>query len=151
MIIYYIIIATAFILDQISKIVIRNNMDLNESMTVIKNFFYISYVENTGAAWSMFQGARWFFVSITVIMIIIMFRYIYKIKNRSFRTAASFIIGGGLGNLLDRVLTGRVVDFIDLNFWNYDFPVFNISDSFVTVGTILLGIYIIRHEGSKKQ
>jgi signal peptidase II len=151
MTVYYVIIALAFILDQISKIIVRNNLNINEDIEVIRNFFYITHVENTGAAWSIFQGARWFFVAITVIMTIVLIRYLYKIKNKCFRTAAALIIGGGLGNLLDRVITGRVTDFISLDFWGYGFPVFNISDSFVFIGTIVLGIYVVVFEGTKRK
>jgi signal peptidase II len=151
MTIYYLIIALAFIFDQLSKMIIKNNLNMNDNIEVIRNFFYITYVENTGAAWSIFQGARWFFVAMTVIMIIILLRYLYKVNNKCFRTAASLIIGGGLGNLLDRVISGRVTDFISLNFWGYGFPVFNISDSFVFIGTIILGIYVLAYEGTKRK
>jgi signal peptidase II len=151
MTLYYIIMILCFLLDQISKAIIRNNLDVYESVTVIRNFFHITYVENTGAAWSILQGGRWFFVSVTVIMIIIFFIYLYKVKNIWFRTAASLIIGGGFGNLTDRIISGKVIDFIDLNFWSYDYPVFNISDSCVFIGTIVLFIYVLRHEGPKKK
>lgn len=151
MIIYYLVIALAFILDQLSKIFIRNSFDLYEKKEIISNFFYLTYVENTGAAWSLLRGGRWFFVSVTAVMIIVLFISLFKIKHKLFRTSAAIIIGGGLGNLLDRILYGQVTDFLDTYFWGYDFPVFNLSDSFVVIGTIILGIYILRFEGAKKK
>ena len=151
MIIYYLMIAIAFILDQASKISIRNSFHLYEKKEIISNFFYMTYVENTGAAWSLLRGGRWFFVSVTAVMIIVLFIALFKVKHKLFRTSAAIIIGGGLGNLIDRILYGHVTDFIDTYFWGYDFPVFNLSDSFVVIGTILLGIYILKSEGAKKK
>jgi signal peptidase II len=151
MIIYYSIMILAFILDQASKYIIRNTVEPGAEICVIKGFFYITNVENSGAAWSILQGARWFFVSLTVIMIVVLFIYFFKINSRSFRFITALIIGGGAGNLLDRVISGKVLDFISLHFWNYEFPVFNISDSFTTVSTILLAIYIFTYKGAEKK
>ncbi len=149
MILYYLIIALTFLVDQLSKIMIRNSFDLYQKKEIIKNFFYLTFVENTGAAWSLLSGGRWFFVSVTSVMLIALFISLFKIKHKLFRSAAAIIIGGGFGNLLDRILYGQVTDFLDTYFWDYDFPVFNLSDSFVVIGTILLGVYILKFKGAK--
>ncbi len=151
LILYPFIIIFAFISDQISKRMIVSSMDLHESIQIIKGFFYITYVENTGAAWGLFQGGRWFFIAVTFIMLTVLFVLFFKIKHKLFRISCAMIIGGGLGNLLDRILRGSVVDFLDVYFGSYSFPVFNVSDSFVTVGTVLLCIYVIVYERSKKR
>ncbi len=148
--IYYLIIAAAFVMDQLSKFLIKNSLEMYEKIRVIDDFFYITYVENDGAAWSLLRGARWFFVSVTIILIIFIYIYMRRNKNRLLRTSAALIIGGGLGNLIDRIISGRVVDFIDMYFFGYDYPVYNLSDSFTVIGTILLGLYIIRLEGAKR-
>lgn len=150
LILYPLIILTALISDQLTKHLISSSMRINESTQVIKDFFYITYVENTGAAWSMFQGGRWFFVAVTSVMIVVLAILLIKNSNMLFRISASMIIGGGLGNLVDRIKTGSVVDFIDLYFGSYSFPVFNISDSFVSIGTVLLCLYVIIYERAKK-
>jgi signal peptidase II len=148
--IYYFIIAAAFALDQISKYFIKKSIEMYEKIRIIDDFLYITYVENDGAAWSLLKGARWFFVSITILLIIAIYIYMKRNDNKLLRIAAALIIGGGLGNLLDRIIYGRVVDFIDMYFFGYDYPVYNLSDSFTVIGTILLGLYIIRFEGAKK-
>lgn len=147
---YPLIIIIALISDQLTKQLITSSMQINESTQVIEGFFYITYVENTGAAWSLFQGGRWFFVAITSVMMIILAILLIKNSHKLFRISAAMIIGGGLGNLIDRIKIGSVVDFIHLYFGSYSFPVFNVSDSFVTVGTILLCVYVIIYERTKK-
>jgi signal peptidase II len=149
-ILYPLIIIAALISDQLTKQLITSSMHINESTQVIKGFLYITYVENTGAAWSLFQGGRWFFVAITSVMMIILTILLIKNPHKLFRVSAAMIIGGGLGNLIDRIKRGSVVDFIDLYFGSYSFPVFNVSDSFVTIGTILLCFYVIIYERIKK-
>ena len=100
-------------------------------------------MENRGAAFGIMQNKQWFFILITLILIIAMILYILKVKPQDIllKLSLSFIIGGGIGNLIDRVFKGYVVDFIDLRIINY--PVFNIADCFVVIGAVLLCVYIL--------
>ena len=149
MIIPIIVIFALFAMDQVSKHIVRLSIGLYEKNEVISRFFYITHIENEGAAWGMLQGSRWIFVSVTVIMITVLFTYMLKTKKNLYRYAGAIVIGGGLGNLCDRIISGKVVDFLDFYFWGYDFPVFNLSDTFVVIGTIFLASLIIFTEKVK--
>ncbi|MDP4133831.1 MAG: signal peptidase II [Bacillota bacterium] len=110
---------------------------------LINNVLEFKYIRNRGMAWGTFQGGRWIFVAVTIIFIILIVGYIFKkrIKDNLFLCAASFMIGGGIGNLIDRISTGDVIDFIYFKLIN--FPIFNIADSFVVIGVILMIIYLL--------
>ncbi|HLC61198.1 MAG TPA: signal peptidase II [Candidatus Nanoarchaeia archaeon] len=124
------------ILDQLTKLLIRKNFKLNESIPAIKNFFHLTYVQNTGSAFSLFQGFNIFFIIFSIIVIGIIFYYIRKIKQNEklMQLAIGLLLGGTIGNLLDRIFIGAVTDFIDFRIW----PVFNIADSAVTISVVLL-------------
>ena len=130
-------------IDQLTKFIVKNNIDYGRRIPVIDKFFYLTYHENTGAAWGLMQGGRMFFIPITIILIIFMGYYIYRSKNLLFKTALSFVIGGAIGNLIDRIRVGGVTDFLDFHFGSYNFPTFNAADSFIVIGTILLSYYIL--------
>ena len=141
------IIVSIFLLDRFTKILIANNLNLGESLPVIKNFFNITYVNNHGAAFGIMDGK----VIFIVIVSILIFAYlIYEIRKDShsklITTSISFVIGGLLGNLFDRVLYGHVIDFFDFNFFGHDFAIFNVGDSFIVIGTILLAIGFLLEE-----
>ncbi len=133
----------AVVLDAVSKQIVLANMRLFQSIPVIENVFHITFVKNTGASFGIFPGARWFFVAVTVILIAAIIIYTIKSreKDKLYLLSASFIVGGGIGNLIDRILTGEVVDFFD--FCLIDFAVFNVADCFVVVGVILMLIYCL--------
>lgn len=144
--------ALIVLLDFITKRIVSSSMYLYESIPVIKNVFNITYVKNTGASFGMMSGARWFFVAVTVILIgaVIFYTVKNKIHDKLFLLSASFVIGGGIGNLIDRIATGAVVDFFD--FCLIDFAIFNVADCFVVVGVILIVLYYIlddikKHKG----
>lgn len=141
----------AVALDWVTKRAVSTSMALYESFPVIKNVFNITYVKNTGASFGMLSGARWFFVALTVFLIAAIIYYIIKNKvtSKLFMLSAAFVIGGGIGNLIDRVLTGAVVDFFD--FCLINFAIFNVADCFVVVGVILMAIYFIRDEARHKR
>ena len=136
------------VIDQISKILILNNTQLNDSIEIIKNIFYITYTHNTGAAFSILLGKRIFLILITIIVLVILFNYIKKnkITRKIELISLSLVVGGSLGNLIDRIIRGYVIDFIDIKIFGYDFPVFNIADSFITIGVILLILTLNRKE-----
>lgn len=142
--------ALIVLLDRITKNIVSGTMRLSESVSVIKGVFNITYVKNTGASFGIMSGARWFFVVLTVALIAAII--FYSVKNRMsdklFLLSASFVIGGGIGNLIDRILTGAVVDFFD--FCLINFAVFNVADCFIVVGVILMALYFIKEDIKEK-
>lgn len=139
---YYFIALLVIIADQISKWAIVKYMDLYESIPIIDGWLHITSRRNRGAAFSMLQDQRLFFIILTLIVVIILIYFIYKIyKEYKYVTfALALILGGAIGNLIDRIRFGEVIDFIDLQIIN--FAVFNIADSAVVIGTILLLIHM---------
>lgn len=152
---YIIIIVILFVIDQISKLVIMNNFRLNESVTVIKNFFRLTYSQNDGAAFGMFGGKTIFIVIVSVLVLgYLLFELFYhKKRNLIVDASVSLIVGGLIGNLFDRLYFGYVRDFLDFNIFGYDFAIFNLADTFIVVGAFifLVGIFLEeRHENSSK-
>ena len=127
-------------LDQITKILIRKNFELNESVPIIKNVLHLTYVSNTGSAFGLFRGFNIFLILFSVIVIVAIFYYLKKIvKNeRLLQFSVGLLLGGTIGNLADRLIYGAVTDFIDFRIW----PVFNVADSAVTISILLLIILV---------
>lgn len=131
--------------DRLTKIFFTHTLSLGESFVVIRNVLHMTLVHNTGIAFGMFKNHGIVFIIIPLIMIVLLVYnfYHYKYNNeklsRLYVVAVSLILAGAIGNLIDRILYGHVIDFIDLRIW----PVFNIADSAITVGAFLLlwGIY----------
>lgn len=143
------ILTTSFIcilIDQIIKIIITTNLKFTESINVIKNFFRITYLRNNGAAFSILSGNRIFLILITLIALLII--YIFLIKNKNINKIETIcygtLIGGIIGNLIDRVRLGYVIDYLDFNIINYNYPVFNFADICIVVSAILLLIISIK-------
>ena len=123
--------------DQISKILIRINMSLYESIPVITNFFNLTYVTNDGMAFGInFPFGIYIFSTISLIFTVFLFWYLWTIKEDGIviRTGVALIIAGAVGNLIDLIFLGSVVDFLDFMIGNYHWYVFNFADSYVTVG-----------------
>ena len=123
--------------DQISKILIRINMSLYESIPVITNFFNLTYITNDGMAFGInFPFGIYIFSTISLIFTVFLFWYLWTIKEEGIviRTGVALIIAGAVGNLIDRIFLGSVVDFLDFMIGNYHWYVFNFADSYVTVG-----------------
>lgn len=140
------ILAISFLaaLDQLTKYIVTSNFVLYESRPVINGLFSFTYIRNEGIAWGMFAGGRIIF-SILAILIIPFLFYIYhrtvELKAFKFiRVATIFIAAGSIGNLIDRIRLGYVIDFLEFKF--IDFPVFNVADIYVTVTMILVFIFI---------
>lgn len=143
---YYLFSALLIFLDQISKIIISLNFRLNEKVEVINNFFYITLKNNTGAAFSILEGKRLFFVLISVVFFVIIY-FLYKKETKKIEKISYILITGGLiGNLIDRIIYGYVIDFIDLNIFGYEFAIFNLADIFIVIGSAIYIIQIIREE-----
>lgn len=137
-------------IDQISKLLVVNLLTKTDSITIIKNFFYLTYINNDGAAFSILVGKRILLILIAVLVIVMLIRYIKKnnIQNKLELVSISLIIGGSLGNLMDRVIRGYVIDFLDFKIFNYNFPIFNLADTFIVIGVILLLLKEIRKENN---
>lgn len=140
--IYYLIIAVIIIFDRVVKNIVSSNMLVGETIPLIENIFHITYVQNRGAAFSMWEQ-QWLILILmpAVVMIAGMVMIFLKRKtwNKFYLVSAAFICGGGLGNLIDRIMQGYVVDLFDFRV----FPVFNIADIFICAGCGLLLIYVI--------
>ena len=143
-----IILTSLFLLiDIISKLLIDKYLVLNKSYKIINNFFYITKVYNEGASWSILWGMRILLILIGIIVLIGLFYYQRKFKeNKRNILAFSLLYAGIIGNLLDRIIYGYVIDFIDFKIFNYDYPVFNIADMCIVFGIILMGIAIMKRE-----
>ena len=135
------------VVDIISKLVVSSLMNVYDSIVIIKNFFCFTYVRNTGAAWSIFEGRVLGIIVVSLIIISFIVYYIskQKVKSKLEKIGYSLILGGALGNLLDRIIYGYVIDFLDFNIFGYDYPIFNLADSFIFVGVMLLIIYTWRY------
>lgn len=142
--IWAVIILAIIGLDQLTKYIVINRIGLGEEKTVIDGFFYLTHWKNTGAAWGIMQNGKLILIPVTIIVSIVLAYYLVKSKNKMFKVSLSLILGGAIGNLIDRAFReGGVVDFLDFHFGSYNFPTFNVADSFIVIGTILLGYYIL--------
>lgn len=150
--VYYIIALIIVALDQLTKWLIVKNMELGESLIIIKDFFYITSHRNAGAAWGILQGQMWLFYIITVIVVIAIVYYLEKhAKGKPlFQLSLAFILGGAIGNFIDRLFRKQVVDFLDTYIFTYDFPIFNIADSALTIGVVLMFLQMIREGREEK-
>ena len=140
------------IIDIVSKLIVSNLMKVFDSIVVIKDFFNITYVRNTGAAWSILSDKTWLIIIISLIIIGLIILYICKNKPKSNweNIGYAMILGGAIGNFIDRIVYGYVIDFFDFYIFGYDYPIFNVADSFIFIGVIILIIYTWRcNDGDK--
>jgi signal peptidase II len=145
--------STVLVLDQITKALVANLMRLYQAIEIVPNFVHLTYLKNTGAAFGVLAGTRsplrmFFFVLVSSVAIGCV---LYLLKNlRPGRTSLvaslSLILGGAVGNLIDRLRMGEVIDFIDLHWHHFHWPAFNVADSSITIGVILLFIQMIRKQ-----
>lgn len=150
---YYILALFLIALDQWTKWLVVKNMEIGESIPIIENFLYITSHRNRGAAWGILQGQMWFFYIITVIVIIGIVYYMGKYAKGKWLlgVSLSLMLGGAIGNFIDRVFRKEVVDFINTYIFSYDFPIFNVADSALVVGVGLLMIVMFREEREAKE
>lgn len=146
-----IIISFLIAIDQITKYLAYTLLMPIGQVHIIEGLFSLTYVENRGAAFGILQGARWFFIVSTMTILIGIFLYCRNLpKGKPFnyiRISMLFITAGAIGNLIDRVLLGYVIDFLHITFIN--FPVFNIADIYVVMGTISYSILLIFFDEAK--
>lgn len=145
-----IISCVVFIVDLLTKYVIQNHIAL-QNVEIIKGFFSLTYAENTGMAWSLLSGKQAFLSVVSAIAIGVMIYYVVaKNVDKFTKIALALMIGGAAGNLFDRLFLGYVRDFLDFIIFRYDFPIFNVADSALTIGVILLIIAsFIEDKGEK--
>lgn len=128
-------------------------MDLAEQIPVIDNLFYITSHRNRGAAFGILQNQQWLFISITIVVVLCLLIYMWKLRKKQPLTtfALSLILGGAFGNLIDRVRTGEVVDFFHFQYDVYQFPIFNVADSAIVVGVSILFFITLKNPSYDEQ
>lgn len=143
--------------DQLIKLFALSRLRPVGSVEVIKNFFYLTYVENTGAAFGFMSGARWIFIVVTIAVLIAGGIYYYKMPKTNYtiimRISLVLICAGAIGNFIDRLFRGFVVDMLHFVFWGHDFAVFNFADVLVVCGTVLLAgsvVFSSAEEGKRE-
>lgn len=141
--VYFLISAVCvLILDQVTKYIIIEKLPISSEIEVIRGFFYITHLKNTGAAFGLFQDSTrtLTIISFVAIALIIILKIMLKLNYAFYNVSLGFILGGALGNLIDRYFVGEVTDFLNFTFW----PVFNIADSFIIIGFCLIILLILR-------
>jgi signal peptidase II len=145
----FIIIIAGILLDRITKIWAASSLLGNGDIVIIKGFFSLSYLENRGAAFGIFQNRVYLLAAVTIIVLLGMVYYMlrYKPESRLLKISFAFIISGALGNLYDRLSYNYVVDFLMFHYKEvYYFPSFNVADMLVVSGTALMLLYLIKEE-----
>ena len=141
----FIIVSLIFALDQLTKFLVTKNLSLNQSIPVIRGIFHITLVHNRGAAFGVLKNQTPLFIFTSIIAVILIYFGLKDNKAKagkaiSYKVCLGLILAGALGNLMDRIFFGHVIDFLDFRVW----PVFNVADSAITVGAILLAWNIFR-------
>ena len=148
------IMIAVLVLDQLSKHWIEANRALYAHTEIIRNFFYIDYVRNTGAAWSIFSGKVPFLTAVSVIEMIVIAVILVRMHRRHetvYCIALSLMLGGAAGNLIDRVMLGYVRDFLHFYPLGYSFPVFNIADCGITIGMFIVILLMFLEDRKEKK
>lgn len=131
------------IIDQLSKFIVVENITTGEKIPIVENFFYLTLHKNSGAAWGILQDGRTFFLILIPIISAGVIYFMIKNNSRFLRFSLAFILGGAAGNYIDRLLEGKVTDFLLFYIGSYAFPIFNAADMAVTCGSILLAVYML--------
>lgn len=129
-----------FIIDLVVKTIVKNSIELYSSIKIIPNFFNLTYVQNTGAAFSILENNRILFIIVALIAIFFIYSYLNKINcfSKFNIICYSLLIGGIIGNLFDRIVYGYVIDYLSFNIFGYNFPVFNLADSYIVIAVFLI-------------
>ncbi|MBP3952105.1 signal peptidase II [Bacillus suaedae] len=150
---YYIIALVIIVFDQITKRIVETKMALGESITIIEPFLYFTSHRNRGAAFGILEGQMWLFYIITVIVVIGIIYFMKKeaSKSRLYGISLALLLGGAIGNFIDRLFRGEVVDFVDTYIFGYDFAIFNVADASLCIGVGLLFIKMLSDERKQKK
>ncbi|WDC81835.1 signal peptidase II [Ligilactobacillus ruminis] len=142
---YFVIIVAIVILDQTVKHLIVGSIKLNDNISVVDGILSLAHIRNYGAAWSILLGQIWFFVIISTVSLGLMAFFFWKFRNRPlYLTGLSLMIGGTIGNFIDRLRLGYVVDMFQLDFIN--FPIFNVADCALTIGVAVILIAMLKDD-----
>ncbi|ACM18760.1 lipoprotein signal peptidase [Geotalea daltonii FRC-32] len=155
-IVFSAIAVLVIIIDQLTKLYIDRVMDLHSSITVIENFFNITYMRNKGAAFSFLSNFSYripFFILVSVVAILVILSVVYRLRqDQKFAVVSlALIFAGALGNLIDRVRLGEVIDFLDVHWYRHHWPAFNVADSAICVGVFLLAVDMYLEERRQKK
>lgn len=147
-------LAAIVILDQLTKIIVDRTMALYQSIPIVDGLFNLTYVRNPGAAFGIFAGSaesfrRPFLILVSILVSGFIVTLLQRLdgRERGLITALTFILGGAVGNLIDRIIYGEVIDFLDVYWRNYHWPAFNVADSFITSGVAIALFCLYMHEG----
>ncbi|MFZ3209377.1 MAG: signal peptidase II [Geobacteraceae bacterium] len=154
-IILLVVSVIVLVLDQATKIYIDRTMDLHSSITVVENFFNITYLRNKGAAFSFLADFRFrlpFFIFVSLVAVVVILVVIRRLRSdqKLSAVALSLLLAGAVGNLIDRVRLGEVIDFIYVHWYEHYWPAFNIADSAICAGVFLLAIDMSQEERRQK-
>jgi signal peptidase II len=144
------------IIDQITKIAVDRSMQLYDSIPIVEHFFHLTYVRNKGAAFSFLANASWrlpFFITVSIIaagVILIAFRKL-RDDQKVAHTSLALIFSGAVGNLIDRIRLGEVIDFLDAHWYRHHWPAFNVADSLICIGVFLLAVDMLQEEKRLKK
>ena len=139
--VFFLVAVLVIAVDQLSKLMVRNSFELKQSLPVVKGFFHLTYTLNTGSGFSLVKDQNTALIWATVLILgVILYHYDKISVNKITLVSVALIVGGAIGNLVDRLTLGGVVDFFDFLIW----PVFNIADSATTIGALILIIYLFR-------
>lgn len=139
------------IFDQITKVAVDCSMQLFDSIPIIENFFHLTYVRNRGAAFSFLSNASWrlpFFITISIVAALVILVAFRKLRDdqRLAQISLAMIFSGAVGNLIDRIRLGEVIDFLDVHWYRHHWPAFNVADSLICVGVFLLAVDLMLEE-----
>lgn len=143
-----IISSIIFVIDQIIKLIISNFLEINHGISIINDFFSLMYVRNYGAAFSIFNGNRLFLIIVSILSVILIYKFLLKDKKIGKLESVIYgvLLGGLFGNLLDRIILGYVIDYLSFKIFGYYFPVFNFADMCIVISTVFLILIV----GSEK-
>lgn len=139
------------IIDLLSKYIVSKTIAINESVVLINHFLNITYVKNTGAAWSILSSNTFLITIISIIIIVGIIFYIRKYSNqRKLEIIAyAMLLGGSIGNLFNRIINGYVIDFISINLFGWNYPIFNLADIFIVLGVMLYMVDTWRNQNDR--
>jgi signal peptidase II len=147
-------VAVILIADQLTKFIVDQTMPLHHSIPIIDNLFNLTYIRNTGAAFGILAGRAAafrlpFLVLFSILAIVFIIMMLRRLPDREtgLITALAFILGGAIGNLIDRVAYGEVIDFLDFYWSRFHWPAFNLADSFITIGVLITVYYLVKARG----
>lgn len=143
----------SIVVDQIIKFIIKANMNIADTINIIPNFFRITFLKNEGAAFSILSGNRLLFILITILVLILFYFFLLKNKKiiKTKQVLYGLLLGGIIGNFIDRILYGYVIDYLDFNIGSYNYPVFNIADSLIVISIIWLIVLSVKEDKNESR